>query len=1118
MPDQTDDNPTPRAASPADATAAAIDATATADALVEEAVALARRWFAATDSHASPKEVASNKMLAALLQDRSGLEFTMAFVDRVARPEDNQVAAHELRKLATSGNVPSFITLPDKVLTAVGGRAAPLLPGVAMPLARARLRQMVGHLVVDAADGPLSRHIAKAKANGYRLNLNLLGEAVLGEKEAAQRLTRTIGLVKRPDVDYISIKISSLASQLVTWDRAGSVARVLEHLRPLLAAAQESGTFVNLDMEEYRDLDLTVDAFEQVLLEPEFLSLEAGIVIQCYLPEALGAMQELSSFAKRRAARGGAPIKVRLVKGANLSMERVECQLHGWEQAIYPSKEAVDANYVRVIDWVLRPEHLVNLKVGVAGHNLFHLALAHLLAERRSVTEAVDFEMLQGMAPAQADAVKATTGSVLFYTPVVEAKDFDVAIAYLVRRLEENAAPQNFLHQSFAPLPDPLASAEIAFRRSVADRASHSLASRRGPSPQPSDQAFHNEPDSDGAVQSQRDWALAALAAKPPALALPELQDAPALDAVVAQALKASADWSARSAPERAQALRRAADALAAKRGELLNIMAHEGGKTVAEADPEISEAIDFARYYATSAVETAERARADGIVPRPSRVTAVIPPWNFPVAIPVGGVMAALAAGSAVVIKPARATRRCVEVAAAAIQEGLAAALAPPNLLQVVHVATSELGKHLVTHPDVETVVLTGSIETATLFARWRPELNLLAETSGKNAIVVTPSADLDLAAADLVKSAFGHAGQKCSAASLGILVGSVRRSRRFLGQLADSVRSLAVGWGWDISATMGPLIEPPGEKLRRALTALDPGERWLVKPRQLDASGRLWSPGLKVGVAPGSWFHMTECFGPVLGLMAAKDLDQAITLQNATAFGLTGGLHSLDSAEIDRWLDRVEVGNAYVNRHITGAIVRRQPFGGWKGSAVGPGAKAGGPNYVAEFGEWVDATPPATPAEWDAWLEAAKRSDAAAWETEFGLSHDPSELHVEANIFRYRPVGSYWVRVAEGAQEHQVQRVLAAAALAGVEARVSRWGAESHAEFARQVRCGLVSGRIRVVGRAPGLRAAAAERLGEVTVLDQPVTGSGRRELLCVLREQAVSITRHRFGHVPD
>ena len=246
-------------------------------------------------------------------------------------------------------------------------------------------------------------------------------------------------------------------------------------------------------------------------------------------------------------------------------------------------------------------------------------------------------------------------------------------------------------------------------------------------------------------------------------------------------------------------------------------------------------------------------------------------PPWNFPVAIPLGGVLAALAAGSAVVIKPAHHTVGCVEVGV----EALYAAGVPQEALQVVRAADRDVGRALVGHPDVETVILTGSAETGALFASWRTGLPLgprvFGETSGKNALIITPAADLDLAVADLVRSAFGHAGQKCSAASLGVLVGSVAASERFRRQLVDAVSSLRVGWPEDLGVTMGPLIEPPEGKLLRALTTLDPGETWLVEPRQLDDSGRLWSPGLKDGVQPGSFFHVTEVFGPVLGLMTA-------------------------------------------------------------------------------------------------------------------------------------------------------------------------------------------------------------------------------------------------------
>ena len=277
---------------------------------------------------------------------------------------------------------------------------------------------------------------------------------------------------------------------------------------------------------------------------------------------------------------------------------------------------------------------------------------------------------------------------------------------------------------------------------------------------------------------------------------------------------------------------------------------------------------------------------------------------------------------------------------------------------------------------------MLTGSWETARLFRSWKPNLALHAETSGKNAIVVTAAADLDGAVRDIVRSAFGHAGQKCSAASLAILEAAVYDDARFRERLADAVRSLRVGPATDLDSTMGPLIEPAtGPLLPRLHAASTPASRgWSSRSK---STTRLWTPGVKLGVANGSWFHTAECFGPVLGLMRAESLDDAIELQNATPFGLTAGLQSLDPNEIERWEDRVDAGNLYVNRSITGAIVRRQPFGGWKRSAMGPGAKAGGPNYVISLGRWTDADGPPTPA-----------SLQAAWDEHFARAHDPSAL----------------------------------------------------------------------------------------------------------------------------
>jgi RHH-type proline utilization regulon transcriptional repressor/proline dehydrogenase/delta 1-pyrroline-5-carboxylate dehydrogenase len=1138
-----------------------------ADTLVEDAVALARTWIgtatgaaagdtagSAAGSTKTDKAVArASAALGALVSDPAGLELAVGFVDDVARPQDTHVAAKALARLGKQAGSASFLSPADRALFRAGALAAPMFPGIVVPAARVRLRQLVGHLVADAGSG-LTAHLARTRAEGYTLNVNLLGEAVLGEEEAAARLARTIALVERPDVDYVSVKVSSVAAQLVTWDLDGSRDRVVEQLLPLYRAARDHDVFLNLDMEEYRDLALTTEVFTEILGRDEFRDLEAGIVLQAYLPDGLGALDGLTEFATQRVADGGARIKVRVVKGANLAMEHVEATLHDWAQAPYPTKADVDANYVRMLDHALRPERAHAVRIGAASHNLFHVALAILLGRARGVSEALDVEMLQGMAPTEAAAVRDEVakdhGRVVLYTPVVRDEDFDVAISYLVRRLEENATEQNFLHAAFAPASTgsepPMDRQEAAFRASVTLGVHYSPADvtprrRPRPAPQPVTGPFHNAVDTDPSVGAHRAWAQEVTGTGSgyvPAIAEP-LATPAQVDDVVALARRAGAAWSKVSAPDRGRVLRAAAKHLESARTDLVAAMVHEAGKTVAEADPEVSEAVDFAAYYAQAAEALDPTSEAwSGARFTPEGVTLVTPPWNFPVAIPIGGVLAGLAAGSAVIAKPAPPTPRCLEIAVEAVhaalddaaQEiGLDSALAR-DVAQFVRVPDGDLGRRLVTHDGVSRVILTGAIETAEMFASWRPELPVLAETSGKNALIVTPSADLDLAVADVVRSAFGHAGQKCSAASLVILVGSVGDPRtatgeRFRRQLTDAVASLAVGPATDLATVMGPLTEPAQGKLLRALTTLEPGETWLVRPRRLDAvardaglgRGRLWTPGVRDGVRPGSFFHLTECFGPVLGIMTARDLDEALALQNAVSFGLTGGIHSLDDVEVARWLDRVEVGNAYVNRHITGAIVQRQSFGGWKASSVGPGAKAGGPNYIAQLGRWEDAPDvPSRAADPAGWLAWARADDDRAWVTEFAPEHDPSALGVETNVFRYRSIPGITVRVGADAPDVEVQRVLAAAARADVPATVVGQRELTDEEFAEAVADGKVTGRIRVVGEAPGLRDAAASRLGSATVLDAPVLASGRRELLTVLREQAVSRTMHRYGHL--
>lgn len=316
------------------------------------------------------------------------------------------------------------------------------------------------------------------------------------------------------------------------------------------------------------------------------------------------------------------------------------------------------------------------------------------------------------------------------------------------------------------------------------------------------------------------------------------------------------------------------------------------------------------------------------------------------------------------------------------------------------------------------------------------------------------------------------------------------------------------------DISTTMGPIVASPGENLYRALTKLEEGEEWLIEPRCLDKEneGRLWTPGVRLNVQPGSWFHLNEVFGPVLGLMHARSLDEALAFQNGTAFGLTAGLQSLDSSEIEHWTDQAQAGNLCINRDIACAIVQRQPFGGWKDSAVGPGAKAGGPNYVSQLGVINDNYGRTRD---NAWLALAVQSDELEWERHFSREHDPTGLYCESNIFRYRPLPGIVVRIAPDADRWETQRVRLAIDRCGVP--IVEWSTaleEDASSFASRMHEFGVE-RIRVVGNLekPVVNAAAA---ANIHLSDSPVVADGRYELLHYLREQTVSRTVHRHGNL--
>ncbi len=1139
----------------------------------------------------TPKEKRLQKQLGRMMQDPLGKSFTTSMMDQCFRSKKLTRIADQLLYLLNHIGVPKYPSWIQKLGFHFFKKLPKRILALLIPILSFMIRKETSTLIIPGDDRSLLKHIRKRTAEGVRINLNYLGEAILGEEEAKQRLEAYLKALSMEEVEYVSIKISAIFSQihLIGWEQ--TCESLAERLRLLYRAAlsnlytrrdgRKVPKFVNLDMEEYRDLILTKEVFKKVLEEPEFHHLEAGIVLQAYIPDSFLVQEELVAWAKERVNKGGAPIKIRIVKGANLSMEQVESSNRGWHQAPYFSKLEVDANYKRMITYGFQPENAKAAHIGVASHNLFDIAHALVLRAENMVETEVSFEMLEGMADHIRRALQHLTGDILLYCPAVTKKDFHAAVAYLFRRFDENTGPDNFLKHLFSlkPLTEEWKGQALFFSKSCDEMENLYQSPRRTqnrlkePTPIPLNAPFNNEADTDFSLPHNREWAHTIArswhkkkhAPIPLVIAGKEIVEQhprgkghdpsyPAetsyhyslanwsqINDALNSAKSHEAKWDSTSIRERSELLAQCAQKMRERRGDLIGVMMTDGGKSILEGDPEVSEAIDFADYYARSLMEMEH---AKDIEWSAKGTVLVTPPWNFPISIPAGGILAALAAGNCVLFKPAPEA----VLSGWVLVNTLWDAGIPKNVLQFINCKDDPEGTLLIKDPRVDAVILTGGTATAELFQKFRPSLDLAAETGGKNSLIITALSDRDLAIKDLLQSAFGHAGQKCSAASLAILEAEVYDSRSFRKHLKDALLSMKTGSPFNLSAKVTPLIRPPSEELLRGLTTLDKGEEWLVQPQQDPKNPNLWTPGIKLGVKKGSFMHQTELFGPVLGVMRAKDLKEAVELANGNRYGLTSGLHSLDEREQKYWTQHIEAGNCYINRSTTGAIVRRQPFGGCKDSSFGRGIKAGGPHYVSQFAHPKQVAlpkergiPNATVNRLDQLIQhvdlsaeqlgtwVASIASYAFHAKKFSEPQDPSLVLGEDNLLTYQPHKKITFRIQENDTILDCYRVFAAALSVGCCLEVSStqnleevhpllqeffFLEESDSQFEERVKLGYCK-KIHLISPAKeSLQHAAAASFSYINVA--PPLINGRFELIHYLREVAYSITYHRYGNL--
>jgi len=922
------------------------------------------------------------------------------FIDAMPVLHGSETIGRHLREyLGEAGTrVPWWLRL-GVTLAPPGTAAEHLLAGVS----RFGATHMAQRFIAGATPGEALKTVLRLRRRRLAFTADLLGEAVISEHEAEIYQQTCLDVLRGlsgplnaapeiPQIDRdhhgpiprtnLSLKLTSLTARFDALYAEGTQDRVAARLRPIFRLARDVGAYVHIDMEQYVHKDLTFAIFRSVLSEPEFRDwADVGIVVQAYLPEAEDDLRALRDWVRER----GTPITIRLVKGAYWDYEVILARQWGWPVPVFLSKWQTDACYERCARFLL--ENYESLRPALGSHNVRTLASAMATAEAYHVPpDAYEIQMLHGMGEPIQRVLVDDGMRVRLYTPYGAMLP---GMAYLVRRLLENTSNESFLKASFTDraqvdelLRDPEEIGEMWNRKQASRPRQESTAAVLPP--------FENEPPTDfsrpgeraamrdalKSVREQMGCTYSLVVAGRDVSTGLELVSTDPSDSTrligkfvqarpeearlaVEAARNAFAAWSETPVRERAEVLIRAASLMRSRRLLLAAWEVLECGKPWREADADVAEAIDFCEFYARQMIRLGQEKHRD--VPGETNaiehiargVAAVIPPWNFPLAIPTGMTVAALVAGNPVVLKPSERS----PMMAHRLAEILEKAGLPTGVLTVLP-GLGDVGQALVDHPGIDLIAFTGSREVGLSINRRAAETppeqdhvkRVIAEMGGKNAIIIDDDADLDEAVLGVLQSAFGYAGQKCSACSRVIVLEGAYQA--FLNRLVEAARALPVGPADDPETAVGPVIDAKAKQriLEYQQIAATEGEVVLATDvGHLPKQGHYVGPMIVAGVRPEARIAQEEIFGPVLAVLRARDLDEALAIANGTHFALTGGFYSRSPGNIERVKRQFRIGNLYINRPITGALVDRQPFGGFRLSGIG--TKAGGTDYLLDF-----------------------------------------------------------------------------------------------------------------------------------------------------------------------
>ncbi|WP_304207797.1 proline dehydrogenase family protein [Helicobacter canis] len=1167
--------------------------------MIQATLTLAEELQNKIEHNLSTTERRFHAKMQKLLNNPKNKVMLIELLDRSFRCKDKKASFELIEHTLNKFGIADFFSAFEKFLLFSFLNFGKLAPNLSVPFFVSHLRNDTKAMVLDANESFLAPHIAKRKSeNNITLNVNLIGEEVLGEAESKYRMQKYEEALKSSYITYISIKITTIFSQINIIDFDYSKEEVVKRLDKLYALALEEqkkqgvSKFINLDMEEFRDLELTVAAFMESVSK---FDIKAGIVLQAYIPDSYEYLKKLLAFSKERILKGMQPIKIRFVKGANMESEETIASQKGWELPTFSRKIDTDSNYNKMLDLVLEDENYKYINVGIASHNIFEIAYAYTRINEAGAGESFTFEMLEGMS-LQCSYELSKMHDLILYAPVCDAAHFNNAIAYLVRRLDENTSEDNFMRYFFSL---KVGSKEWQEQKELflhalegiktLDNSTHRKQDRSQTSKAASSyetKTFTNESDTDFILPQNRLWAqnikvkyenLQDYDTYPVAGELDftrahlntlEVKDKVAHRSIgkvylagekeIKQALQVAknSNFTQKSSDEIYSTLSKVAKLMRERRGDLIGLAALETGKTFLEIDPEVSEAIDFIEFYPHS-LETLQKQNPNTTF-KPKGIGVTIAPWNFPVGISAGTIAAPLAAGNVVIYKPSSlSTLTGFMLCQCFWDAGI-----PKDALIFLPAKGSDISTHLLSDEAVKFSILTGGEETAYAMLQANPTLLLSAETGGKNATIVSKFADRDSAVKNIIHSAFSNSGQKCSATSLLVLEDEVYKDKEFKKALVDAAQSLAVGSSFVLKNKLGALCDKPSKKLLKAINELEAGEEWALKPQFINDNPHIMTPGIKYGVKKGAFTHMNELFAPLLSVMRAKDLKEAIAIVNSTGYGLTAGFESLDEREWEYFHTHIEAGNIYINKPTTGAIVLRQPFGGVKKSAIGFGRKVGIYNYITQFMD-IEAKVDENLLENNCAKRLTKvlekldtnndentkvalvnaiimaKSYAYYYKHEFSVARDYVKIRGEDNLFSYIRVKNLAYRVCE---DDSLQDVL------GVVIGCNTLGLSPLVSYDEKVDSSVEISLVREICRMTDLAAdfvqesrdifitklpffervryhakpqvddpiyQAAAKKAKIIIRDKPLL-NGRFELLYYHNEKSLSISYHRYGNL--